>query len=124
MPLGKENSMKGWTSAKLCDVGNLVLGTALTFCPWIFAFDPGAQSANMIVSGIVVMALSTAALVGFAAWEEWGNMIAGFWLIVSPWVLDLQETEGIRVQVTVGIVIAAFAKNELWFRSNQTSGIT
>ena len=78
----------------------------------------------MIVSGIVVMLLSIAALVGFAAWEEWGNMIAGLWLISSPWVLNFQGTEATRLQFTIGIIVAAFAKNELWFRSNPTKGIT
>jgi SPW repeat len=124
--LGKEDGMNVSTNAKLCDVGNLILGATLILAPWMFTFAAGIQSENMIASGIVVMLLSIAALVGFAAWEEWGNMIAGFWLIASPWVLYFQETEATRLQVTIGIIVAAFAKNELWFRSTQksTNGIT
>ena len=117
--------MGNWTSAKLCDVANLILGIFLVFTPWTFAFPDGIQSENAIVSGVVVMALSVAALVGFAAWEEWGSLAVGLWLIVSPWILGLRGTQAISVQFTIGIMIAAFAKNELWFRSHvkSTDGI-
>ena len=111
------------TSAKLCDIANLILGAFLIFCPWMFAFAPGIQSGNAVVSGIVIMALSIAALVGFALWEEWCNLIAGLWLVVSPWALNFEGTRAIMVQVTIGIIVAAFAKNELWFRSHPTAGI-
>jgi hypothetical protein len=60
--------------------------------------------------------LSIAAFVGFAAWEEWGNLVTGFWLIVSPWIFNLDGSTR-WYQVTIGIAVAVLAKNELWFRS-------
>ena len=79
--------MNDWMNAKLCDVANLVLGAFLFFSPWIFGFAAGAESANAFISGIVIVALSIAALTAFAVWEEWLNLIVGLWVIVSPWVL-------------------------------------
>jgi SPW repeat-containing protein len=118
--------MGTWTSAKLCDVGNLIVGGFLLFTPWMFAFPPGIQSDNAVVCGVLIMLLSLAALIGFAAWEEWGNMTVGLWLMASPWIVGLHETQAVRVQFTIGIIVAAFAKNELWFRAHlkRTDGIT
>jgi hypothetical protein len=43
-------------------------------------------------------------------------MIAGLWLVVSPRILNFNGSTK-WYQVAIGIVIAALAKNELWFRS-------
>jgi hypothetical protein len=113
--------MENWNSAKLCDLGNLMVGIFLIFMPRIFAFPPGIASENAAACGLLVVLLSLAALIGFAASEEWGNMLVGLWLCVSPWIVGLQGTQAISVQFTIGIIVAAFAKNELWFRSQSKS---
>jgi hypothetical protein len=59
--------MGNWPSAKLCDVGNLIVGVFLAFAPWMFAFPPGIQSANAIICSVIIILLSLAALVGFTA---------------------------------------------------------
>jgi hypothetical protein len=102
--------------AELCDAGNLVIGAFLILSPWVFEFDTGVQSLNAVSSGIVIVALSIAAFVGFAAWEEWGNLIVGLWLVVSPSILNLNGTSR-WYQVTIVIAVAPLAKNEFWFRS-------
>src|ERR1700744_860750 len=102
-----EDTMTQWTNAKLCDVGNLMLGVILFISPWLFRFPAGAQSQNAYVTGIVIVVLSIAALAAFAVWEEWLNLIVGLWLIVSPWVLGFQEsTKATTVCVIVGILVA------------------
>ena len=82
----------------------------------MYEFDTSIHSQNALATGIVVTSLSIASFVGFAAWEEWGNMMAGLWLVVSPWILNFNGSTK-WYQVAIGIVIAALAKNELWFRS-------
>ena len=84
--------------------------------PWVYEFDTSVHSQNALATGIVVTSLSIASFVGFAAWEEWGNMMAGLWLVVSPWILNFNGSTK-WYQVAIGIVIATLAKNELWFRS-------
>jgi hypothetical protein len=106
--------MDNWTNARICDVINLILGAALFFSPWIFAFDAGAQSQNAFISGIIIAALSIAALAAFAVWEEWLNLIVGLWVIVSPWVLGFQATTALGVHVIIGIAVAVLAAIELW----------
>ena len=112
--------MSDRTNAKLCDLGNLILGVILISSPWLFAFTVGTRSGNAFASGIVIVVLSIAALTVFAVWEEWLNLIVGLWLIVSPWVLQFQGIEAARFEVTIGIIVAAFAWNELRFRSRMT----
>jgi len=55
-----------------------------------------------------------AALAAFAEWEEWLNLVAGFWAIASPWVLGFQETTAMTVHVVIGVIVAALAAAELW----------
>jgi SPW repeat len=117
-----EVAMSDLSNAKLCDVGNLILGAILIVFPWAFGFAPGSQSENGLVTGLVLVAVSIAALTAFAVWQEWVNLIVGLWLIVSPWILSFQSVEAVRIEVTIGIIVAVFAKNELWFRSQLKSG--
>jgi hypothetical protein len=103
-----------WTNAKLCDVGNLILGAILFFSPWVFKFADGPQFQNALATGAVIVILSIAALSAFAVWEEWLNLIVGLWLIVSPWVLKFQTTTAMRVDVAIGIIVAVLAAAEIW----------
>jgi hypothetical protein len=112
-----ENAMNEWTNAKLCDVGNLILGIVLFASPWLFKFAAGPETQNAAVAGIVIIVLSLAALTAFAVWEEWLNLIVGLWLIVSPWVLKFPGTTAMRVDITIGIIVAVLAAIELWARS-------
>ncbi len=107
--------MDKWRNAAVCDVVNLILGVFLFFSPWIFRFAPGAESWNAWVAGIVIAALSIAALSAFAEWEEWLNLIVGLWILVSPWALKFSgSTKAMRTDVIVGLIVAVIAAIELW----------
>ena len=71
--------MDRWSSAKLCDVANLLLGGSLFFSPWLFGLSAGAQT----TIGLFIAVLAVAALAAFAVWEEWLSLIAGLWLARS-----------------------------------------
>jgi SPW repeat len=114
-----EDTMNEWTNAKLCDIGNLILGAVLIFSPWIFSYPSGVESQNAYISGIVIVVLSIAALAAFTAWEEWLNLIVGLWLIAAPWVLKFPGTKAMRVDVAIGIVVAVLAVIELWVRAQK-----
>jgi hypothetical protein len=119
-----EDVMNDWSNAKFCDVANLILGAALFFSPWIFGFAAGSQSQNAWISGIVIAVLSIAALAAFAVWEEWLNLIAGLWVIVSPWLLQFQGTTAMTVHVTIGIIVAVLAAIELWIMNQNPPRLT
>jgi hypothetical protein len=107
--------MSEWSSAKLCDVVNLLLGMILFFSPWLFSFSAGApwQTTSPKI-GLLVALLSMAALAAFAVWEEWLNLIAGLCLVLSPWLLGFQNGDAMTLHVAIGTIIAALASFEVW----------
>lgn len=114
---------RNWQSEAVCDIINLVLGAFLFLTPWIFAYPAGPESTNAYICGIVIAALSIAALAAFADWEEWLNLIVGLWVIVSPWVLGFADRTAIYVHVIVGVLVAALAGIELWVRHSRPPSV-
>ncbi len=106
--------MDDWSSVKLCDVANLLLGMVLFFSPWTFGLSTGAQWQTASAVGVVIGVLSIAALAAFAVWEEWLNLIAGLVLIVSPWLLGFQNSDAMTIDVVIGALVAALAAFEVW----------
>jgi hypothetical protein len=47
-------------------------------------------------------------------WTEWINLLLGFWLIASPWVLGFAHTRAMHVSIGVGVVVAFLAALEIW----------
>src|SRR5262249_24260905 len=106
--------MNEWSNAKLCDVANLTLGVILLASPWIFGFPSAAASQTAVMSGIVIAAISIAALAVFTVWEEWLNLIMGVWVLASPWVLDFVGTTAMHVHIVIGVIVAVLAALEIW----------
>jgi len=106
--------MDDWSSIKLCDVANLILGMVLFFSPWEFNLAVGAQWQTASIVGILIAVLSIAALAAFAVWEEWLNLIAGVVLIVAPWLLGFQDSDAMTIDVVIGVSVAALAAFEVW----------
>jgi hypothetical protein len=112
--------MDDWSSAKICDAVNLILGMILFFSPWMFDLSAGAQWQTASIVGIFIAVLSIAALAAFAVWEEWLNLIVGLALIVSPWLLDFQNSDAMTIDVAIGTIVAALAAVELWLAHAET----
>ncbi len=116
--------MDEWSSAKLCDVGNLILSVLLFFSPWLFGLSTGAQWQTASTVGLIIAVLSIAALAAFAVWEEWLNLIAGLALIVSPWLLGFQDSDAMTIDVVIGVVVAMLAGFEVWLTHENDLRIT
>jgi SPW repeat len=106
--------MDDWSSVKLCDVGNLILGMVLFFSPWAFDLARGAPWQTASIVGIVIAVLSIAALAAFAVWEEWLNLVAGVALMVAPWLLGFQDSDAMTIDVVIGGCVALLAAFEVW----------
>jgi hypothetical protein len=119
-----EGVMDDWSSIKLCDVANLILGMVLFFSPWAFNLSVGAQWQTASTVGIVIAVLSIAALAAFAVWEEWLNLIAGVVLIVAPWLLGFQNSDAMTIDVAIGVIVAALAGFEVWAVRNTQPQLT
>jgi hypothetical protein len=96
------------------DIYNLVLGIVLLAAPWLFSYAREAARADDWASSVVVIALSAAALLAFAEWEEWASLVLGLWIAASPWVLGSQHGKAMPVNVAIGLLIAYMSALELW----------
>jgi SPW repeat len=110
----REEEMDDWSSIRLCDVVNLILGGVLFFSPWMFDLSYGAQWQTASIVGIIIAVLSIAALAAFAVWEEWFILVAGIGLIVSPWLLGFQNSGAMIIDVAIGIIVTVLAGFEVW----------
>ena len=91
---------------------NLILGIWLIIATWAVGFMTTATATNSFIIGVIVIAAALAALSSLAAARgaRWVNLIAGIWLIVSPWVLRFgTNVNVIANDVIVGVLIAVFA---------------
>ena len=101
----------------IADVTNLVLGAWLFLTPWIFGFAPNiAASWNAWLSGVAIGVVALAALLAFAQWEEWINLLLGVWVAVSAWAVGFAlHATPTWVHVVTGIIVAVVAGMRLWF---------
>ena len=113
------------------DAGKLLLALWLFVAPWMLNYSEVRLPVwNGFAAGIVVAAFSIAAMLKFTKWEEWINIVAGFWLIASPWVLNYTTLLGPtrtlpatanHLAVGLAIVILSLWELNLWEQVTQGS---
>ncbi|SDT55195.1 SPW repeat protein [Bradyrhizobium canariense] len=96
------------------DCYTMAFGLFLFISPWLFAYVSERARVDIWTSGAAIAAISIAAIVAFANWEEWLNLLLGVWLIASPWVLGFAHTRAMHVSILIGAMVAFFAALELW----------
>jgi hypothetical protein len=109
-----------WRRESVLDVYNLFLAILLIASPWAFKLTNRAGKMDLLAGGIVVGAVSLAAIAAYANWEEWANVAVGFWLVISPWLLGFTHTRAMHFSIGIGVVMAFFALLELWVRYDGT----
>jgi hypothetical protein len=120
----REEDMDDWSSVRVCDVVNFILGGVLFFSPWLFDLSSGAQWQTASIVGIIIAVLSIAALAAFAVWEEWFLLLAGIGLIVSPWLLGFQNSDSMIINVVIGGVVAVLAAFEVCLTRENKAQVT
>jgi len=106
--------MKKWRPESVLDLYNLLLATVLFAAPWLFALTNPSGKIDLWVSGALIAAISLAAIIAFANWEEWANLLLGLWLIASPWILGFTHTRAMHFSIGIGAVVAFLSVLELW----------
>lgn len=111
------------TEETALDVVNVILGIGLALSPWLFAYTGETTAAwNAWVVGAAIALVAIGALVAFAQWEEWVNLILGVWAILAPWLLGFSAiTAALYTHMIVGLIVAVLAGFELWFARSRTS---
>ena len=103
-----------WRSESALDIYNLLFGLFLFVSPWLFAYASESARIDIPASGVLIAALSIAAMVAFSDWEEWLNVLIGVWLMASPWVLGFTHTRAMHVSLGFGAMVTFLAVLELW----------
>ena len=66
-----------------------------------------------MASSVVVALTAISAILAYANWKEWLNVMLGGWLIASPWVLGFAHTRAMHFSIGIGIAVAFVAVTEL-----------
>jgi SPW repeat len=106
--------MKRWRRESVLDLYNLLLAAVLLASPWLFTLTNPAGTIDLRASGAAVAAISLAAIIAYASWEEWANVLVGLWLIGSPWILGFTHTRAMHFSIGLGAVVTFLALLELW----------
>ena len=115
----KQLSTESWI-----DGTNLLLGAILIAIPWIIGSATQAVDWNAWIVGGLVAFNASCALIGFAAWEEWTNLVLGLWAAISPWLFGFQGNVGATwTYVILGFAVAALAAIQLRLVNRQPPGV-
>src|SRR5689334_15706740 len=93
----------------ILDVYKLLLGVLLFVSPWLFAYAHGPAGIDARATGAAIAIASIAALLMFAEWEEWVVLLAGLWMIASPFVLGFAHTTPMHVAIGIGLAVTYLA---------------
>jgi hypothetical protein len=106
-----------WRRQFVLDFYTATFGLLLFASPWLFAYVNKDARLDLWASGAAIAAISVFAIVAFSNWAEWLNVLFGFWLIASPWVLGFAHTRAMHVSIGLGAMVAFIAALELWLVS-------
>jgi SPW repeat len=92
-----------------------LLGIWLCLSPWTleFSFEPTATRTAVITGALIILA-EVVTLSVYRGWEEWINVLLGFWLVICSWVLGIVSLAAKANFVVVGLLVTALAFYEIW----------
>lgn len=107
-----------WRSESILDIYNLSLAAFLFVTPWLFAYAQQNARIDILVSSAAIAVTAISAVLAYANWKEWLNVLLGGWLIVSPWLLGFAHTKAMHFSIGIGIAVAFMAMVELLVVNN------
>jgi hypothetical protein len=98
------------------DYANLVLGALLFLSPWALGYaDVEMAARTSWAGGLIIAILSLAAIINFAEWEEWLNLLIGLAVIVSPYFFGFDNVKNaVAAHYVIGVLVAVSSGWELW----------
>jgi hypothetical protein len=94
------------TQAKTADVLNVLVGLWLIISPFVMGGVLAQMGTQFTVVGLFVGVLSI--LNYFRphdTWMSWVNLLAGLWLVVSPFVMGYTSTTLLMYSIVPGIIV-------------------
>ncbi|MDB5641699.1 MAG: hypothetical protein JWN07_1016 [Hyphomicrobiales bacterium] len=98
------------------DWTNLAVGFGLAIYPWVIGYSDNAVATRVsVIAGALIFLVAGAALVRFAEWEEWLNMLLGIGVAASPFFFGLTGSEmATQALFLAGVIVTAMAGWEIW----------
>lgn len=116
---------KSVQGAKTASGINMLLGVWLVVLPFLFAYtNVAAATWNSIVIGLIVIAAGWVRMINLEDMFNigWVNLIAGLWLLASPWAFGFYHfTAPLWNTLTVGVIIIVVALSGLFVRPRPTT---
>jgi len=70
----------------------------------------GGTMWNFWIVGAIVFVSAAFALQDIKPWEEWTNLLAGLWLIISPWMFGYANQSNLLWNsLIVGLAVSVFS---------------
>lgn len=86
---------------------NIVLGIWVIVSPWVLNFTTGASKVNSVIFGAAIIVFG---LIREAAprlnWSSWINFLVGIWLVISPFILQLNGAAAYWNLIIIGAIVA------------------
>ena len=99
----------------------MLLGALIVASPWFPIQDQAATTGNQtmvlnaVAIGLVVFGISQLEYVALQRWQEVATILAGLWLIVSPYVFGYSGEGFLRIYHTsLGAVAVILGVLQLW----------
>lgn len=98
-------------SLKWEDWMGVALGAILLASPWVLGYSADtAATMNALVMGVILVLEEMLELGMHETAEEWIDLVAGAWLVASPFVLGFAAvTPAAACAIVVGLLTVAFA---------------
>ena len=98
------------------DILNIALGLILFISPWAFGFASDRLAAwNAWVCAVVLIGIAATTLLSFAEWEDWVELVLGFWIVLSPWLIGYADTGPAHTaHMFVGLGVIGLSLWDLW----------
>lgn len=98
--------------ARTASIINILAGIWLIISPGVLGFSNSAVQTNNVWLGFIVGVLALIrAIVPEARtmWLSWINILAGIWLIISPFALGFTSTAQRTNDIILGIIVGVLA---------------
>ncbi len=106
----------GKTERRVQDWTSLIIGFGIAVYPWVVGYSQDVMATQIrLISGILIFLVAAAALIRFAEWEEWLNMLLGLAVAATPFIFKLTGNDMATQTLFIGgIIVAAMSAWELW----------
>lgn len=89
--------------------GVISLGLWLLFSPFTLGYESTLLSLSDIITGVVLIGLSTVTLVRENPWASYANAFVGLWLLMAPLVFHAPTAAGYLNDTLIGVLVITFS---------------